>query len=136
MDGTAVIAKGLEFALPMPLLWQHDIHWPIGKVVALSVHGDELRFQAVLCNGSVDHKSAADQVWEGLCQKQMHGVSVRWRDARRTSDGVVVKATLDEISIVAPWGADNLARVCKVWERANVVYMDNRPTTNVIWSEG
>lgn len=135
MDGTAVVAKGLAYSLPLPILWAHDVYSPIGKVVALSVRGEELRFEAVLCNDSVDGKSVADQVWSGLCERKMHGVSVRWRDGRKTSDGVLIGATLEELSIVAPVGADNLARVSKVWERANVIYADSRPRDTIIWSE-
>jgi hypothetical protein len=136
LDGVSVIANGLNFELPLPLLWGHDLGAPIGKVVGLTVCGDELRFEALLCNGdSKASSSIADQVWAGLCEKQMHGVSVRWRDARMTSDGVLVKATLEELSVVAPWGADHMARVCRIWEHANVSYMDNRPRDTVIWSE-
>src|SRR5688572_434301 len=49
-SGSRVIARGLEFKLPLPLLVNQDPFTPLGVVRGISVRGAELIFEAEVAN--------------------------------------------------------------------------------------
>ena len=132
--GSAFVAAGAQFNLPIPLLFDHDWIKPVGKVTAISVRGDELHFTAQVANGEL---WCAKQLWQQLkvIGEIDHGVSLGPAPLPviPSADGAFDNWRLDEISIV-PSGADRNARVLRVWERSHVVRL-YAPMETVYWSE-
>ena len=118
-----VIARGLEFKLPLPLLVNHDAFVPLGVVRGISVRGDELHFEAEVANSM--KLAAAEQLWPDIVLRENLRISIGYAEGTRSNDGVVVSARLEEISLVAE-GADAKARIIKCWEKRNVVSLDGR----------
>ena len=130
--GTSFIARGANFTLPLPVLYEHRWDLPIGRVTGVSVVGDELHFVAEICNSG--RLPAAEQVWRALKERQWHGVSVYGNPrAAAIKDNTLSDWTLVEISIV-PNGADICARIVRVAEQSHVVSL-HKPTLKVHWSE-
>jgi hypothetical protein len=133
-NGDAFKAAGLNVTIPIPLLWNHGWLQPIGKVFAIDVFGgDEVHWKAEIINSAC--LSWAEDAWMEIMCKFTTGVSVGARNLASYDvfDGTYCDWGIDEISI-AEKGADPGARVCRVWERAPVIYLDGRPSTTVFWS--
>lgn len=81
-DSDIVEAKGAIFALPIPLLWQHNHNQPIGEVTSAFVNaGGQVEFTAKIAKidevGSL--KERIDEAWQSIKSGLVKCVSVGFR---------------------------------------------------------
>jgi HK97 family phage prohead protease len=67
--------KGAQFKLPLPLLYQHDAHRPIGHVVAAHLSDEGIEISARVDKG-IDFIDAA---WELIKRQLVRGLSIGFR---------------------------------------------------------
>jgi HK97 family phage major capsid protein/HK97 family phage prohead protease len=76
--GDVLVPEGAEFALPMPLLWQHDTTQPIGEVLEAAVTPTGIRIRAQFAQ--VDEpgplKTRLDEAWQSVKARLVRGLSV------------------------------------------------------------
>jgi HK97 family phage major capsid protein/HK97 family phage prohead protease len=76
--GTVLEPRGAKYALPMPLLWQHDAESPVGHVLSVTVESDRIRVRAKILNiteaGPV--KDTLDRAWQNVKHGLVRGLSV------------------------------------------------------------
>jgi len=76
--GTILDPAGARFSLPIPLLWMHDKHSPVGEVVSAEVVGNQLRVRAQI--RKIDEpgpvKDLVDRAWQNVKHKLVRGFSV------------------------------------------------------------
>jgi hypothetical protein len=133
MNHHAFEASGAQITLPGLLLLDHEFMYPIGKIVSASVKGEQLKFTAELANGGAAFWIA--QSWPMIVGRELTRISIGpIQSGAELCDGVYRRFALEEISVVQT-GADQNARITKVWEKAPVMYLDGRPTQTVHWSE-
>lgn len=79
--GDIVDPKGASFKLPLPLLWQHDSHEPIGWVTSAKTVGGGIQIAGKLATtptaGIV--KDSLDKAWEYLKLGLVRGLSIGFR---------------------------------------------------------
>lgn len=75
--GDTIDPQGLQFSLPLPLLWQHDPERVIGNVVAASVTPEGVKFRAILATAGT--LSAIDNHWAELTQGLVRFLSIGFR---------------------------------------------------------
>lgn len=71
--GDIVEPKGAIFKLPMPLLWQHDPHKPIGHVLSVAVEEKGLRIKARIAKGVLPY---IDDAWALIKAGLVRGLSI------------------------------------------------------------
>jgi HK97 family phage major capsid protein/HK97 family phage prohead protease len=80
--GDVIEPAGAEFALPLPLLWQHDARQPIGKVTAAKVTPDGILITAEIAK--IDEpgalKDRIDMAWQSIKADLVRGLSIGFRD--------------------------------------------------------
>jgi HK97 family phage major capsid protein/HK97 family phage prohead protease len=73
--------KGGEFKLPLPLLWQHDKHQPIGHVTHAKASDNGIEIRAVLAKieepGRL--KERLDEAWQSLKSGLVRGLSIGFK---------------------------------------------------------
>jgi HK97 family phage prohead protease len=73
--------KGAEFALPIPLLWQHDSTQPIGHVTAAKVSASGIEVTASLVK--IDEpgvlKDRLDEAWQSIKAGLVRGFSIGFK---------------------------------------------------------
>jgi hypothetical protein len=126
-----VLARGLEFVLPLPLLGDHDCATVLGRVTSLTVRSDCLLFVAEICNSGL--LAAAEQAYEMILLGETLPVSIAWAGGHRNEKGVLVAGRLEEISLVAD-PADRDACVRKAWLHRNAVVLSDR-TDSILFDE-
>lgn len=76
--GDIVEPEGAKFTLPIPLLWQHDSHSPVGHVEAAKVSKDGItitaRFVKIEEPGKL--KDRIDEAWQSLKAGLVRGLSI------------------------------------------------------------
>lgn len=79
--GDIVEPKGGEFKLPIPLLWQHDSHQPIGHVTHAKVTdaGIEVRATLVKIAEPGALKERLDEAWQSIKSGLVRGFSIGFR---------------------------------------------------------
>lgn len=79
--GDVVEPLGAKFALPMPLLWQHDSHQPIGHVEFAKPTKDGIPFKARLAQLSEPGllKDRLDEAWQTIKLGLVRAVSIGFR---------------------------------------------------------
>jgi HK97 family phage major capsid protein/HK97 family phage prohead protease len=79
--GDIMIPTGAQFKLPMPLLWQHDQHQPIGEVIAAHVTSSGIHIKARIAQiteaGRL--KDRIDEAWQAIRFKLVRGLSIGFR---------------------------------------------------------
>lgn len=70
--GDVVEPDGMVADLPVPLLWQHDHKYPIGRVVSAVRVPEGIRITAHLVEG----EETADRVWKLISQGAIDGFSI------------------------------------------------------------
>lgn len=79
--GDVLMPAGAQFALPMPLLWQHDQKQPIGEVIEASVTPDGIAIRARVAQ--LDEPGALrdrlETAWQSIRLKLVRGLSIGWR---------------------------------------------------------
>lgn len=82
--GDIVVPEGAKFALPMPLLWQHDSHAPIGEVTFAKPTKGGIPFKARLVHpDDVESESLKDRLreaWDSIKTGLVRAVSIGFRD--------------------------------------------------------
>lgn len=82
--GDIVVPTGAKFALPMPLLWQHDSDLPIGQVWFAKPTANGIPFKATLVSpDDVDSPSLKDRLqmaWDSIKTNLVRAVSIGFRD--------------------------------------------------------
>jgi HK97 family phage major capsid protein/HK97 family phage prohead protease len=119
-DGDIVEPLGGEFALPLPLLWQHRSDQPVGTVEWAKATKDGIRFRARIA--SIDTpgivKDRLDEAWQSIKLGLIRGVSIGFRavETSRIADAGVrfLKWKWFELSLVTiPANADATIQTIK-----------------------
>jgi len=80
-SGDIVEPAGAVFALPMPLLWQHDQGRPVGEVTAARVMPDGIhitaKFAQVTEAGTL--RDRLDEAWQSVKARLVRGLSIGFR---------------------------------------------------------
>jgi len=128
-NDTSFLAKGVDFTLPTPLLWNHQWERPLGRVISVERRGDALHFKAEIGNNMF----WIDQIWAEVIARNAAAVSV---GGESLLDPVCNRTfaywRLNEIS-VGQVGADPGAVINRCWERLPYVPL-NRPNETQHWS--
>lgn len=79
--GDIVEPMGAQFQLPMPLLWQHDSHQPIGYVTSAKVGPDGIEVKAEIANVSEPGtlKNRLDEAWQYVKSGLVPGLSIGFK---------------------------------------------------------
>lgn len=82
--GDIVLAEGAKYALPLPLLWQHDHGQPIGEVEFAEVTSRGIRFRARLkmSDRPGKTKDRLDEAWEHVRLGLTKFVSIGFRASK------------------------------------------------------
>jgi HK97 family phage major capsid protein/HK97 family phage prohead protease len=88
--GDILEPKGATFALPLPLLWQHNAAEPIGHVTHAKVTADGIAIRAQLAKGVLPR---IDEAWALIKSGLVRGLSVGFRalDAEQIPNSFAVK---------------------------------------------
>lgn len=77
-EGEVLVAEGVKFTLPLPLLMHHDFQLTVGQVTSLRVVGKAIEFEAELPEieepGAL--KERVDEAWQSIKAGLIRGVSV------------------------------------------------------------
>src|SRR5678815_3422817 len=80
--GDVMEPKGAEFVLPMPLLWFHDVHDPIGEVFSADVRAEGIYIKARISRVTEPSrlKTLVDEAWSAFTAVPMlvRGLSIGW----------------------------------------------------------
>lgn len=133
--GDTIDPMGLTFALPLPLLWQHDPERVMGNVVAAEVSPQGVKFRAVLAPAGT--LSAIDNHWAELTAGLVRFMSIGFRATatpRATKTGFhYPKAEWLELSAVTiPANPDCAITTIKAFEVPDgepAAHVHNRTTT-------
>lgn len=76
--GDIVEPKGAEFDLPLPFLWQHDAHQPIGHVVKAKASKECIEVTVRLVKTDVPGtlKDRLDEAWQSIKLGLVRGLSI------------------------------------------------------------
>lgn len=74
--GDVLEPKGASFALPLPLLWQHNAAEPIGHVTHATVTADGIKIRAQIAKGVLPR---IDEAWALIKSGLVRGLSVGFR---------------------------------------------------------
>lgn len=79
--GDIVEPKGARFALPLPLLWQHQADTPIGHVISANVTDAGIHVTAKLAKTDQpgETKNTLDKAWESIKLGLVRGLSIGFR---------------------------------------------------------
>lgn len=80
-DNDIMDMEGAQFALPMPLLWQHKHNEPIGEVTAATVTTDGIEITATIVKIDDDGplKNRIDEAWQSIKSGLVKGLSIGFR---------------------------------------------------------
>lgn len=86
--GDVLEPKGAEFALPLPLLWQHRSDQPVGNVIDAKVSdkGIKITAQFEKVDEPASLKDELDRAWAKVKAKLVRGLSVGFRSLEETFD--------------------------------------------------
>lgn len=111
--GDIVEPKGVEFKLPLPLLWQHDADQPIGWVKSAKVTkaGIEIRAELAKVEERGPLRARLDDAWQSIKTGLVRGLSIGFKgtEISRMDDGGIrfIKWLWLELSAVTiPANAD------------------------------
>ena len=131
-NGQSFLASGCVNDGDLPvLIADHDYLKVLGAVTGLRSVGDQILFDAVLLNSG--RLAYADMVWGDVILQYVTACSIGPRNlGAPPRDGLFECFAIDEISLVTS-PADPGATIVRVSERAQVVYLDNRPREIIHW---
>ena len=117
--GDVLEPKGARFALPLPLLWQHNAAEPIGHVTHAKVTADGIAIRAQIAKGVLPR---IDEAWALIKSGLVRGLSVGFRalDAEQipNSWGVLFKSWewLELSAVTIPANADATILAVKTYD--------------------
>lgn len=76
--GDIVLPEGAVFRLPVPFLWQHDHHQPIGNVTEAKVtsKGIEVLIELVQLSSPSQLAARLEEAWESIKSGLVRGLSI------------------------------------------------------------
>ena len=79
--GDVLLPAGAQFALPMPLLWQHDQKQPIGEVfeAAVTPQGIAIRARIAQLDEPGALRERLESAWQSIRLKLVRGLSIGWK---------------------------------------------------------
>jgi len=79
--GDIVESAGAQFSLPIPLLWQHDSHAPIGTVDAATISKDGISIKATVLKVTEPGrlKDRLDEAWQSIKLGLVRGLSIGFK---------------------------------------------------------
>ena len=79
--GDIVEPEGAEFDLPIPFLWQHNAHQPIGHITEAKVSKDEITVKGNLVKSEEPGtlKDRLDEAWQSMKLGLVRGLSIGFR---------------------------------------------------------
>ena len=79
--GDIVDPKGVEFKLPIPLLWQHDSRSPIGWITSAKVtpKGIEVDGEVASVEEMGKLRDRLDEAWQSIKSKLVRGLSIGFK---------------------------------------------------------
>lgn len=86
--GDVVEPNGAQFALPIPLLWQHDSKQPIGEVFAARATTAGIEIQARIAQTDTPGalKDRLDMAWQSIALKLVRGLSIGFKSLEESYD--------------------------------------------------
>lgn len=80
-QGDIVESDGAEFKLPIPLLWQHDSHQPIGHVISAKVTSKGILITAQIAKMDEPGKlrDRLDEAWQSMRSGLVRGLSIGFK---------------------------------------------------------
>lgn len=119
--GDIVESQGAQFALPLPLLWQHRHDAPIGSVVYAAADHRAIGFRAKLATSDTPGvlKDRLDEAWQSIVSGLVRGISIGFRVLSMTprEDGPGMRFTAFEIlevsAVTVPANSDCSLAVVK-----------------------
>lgn len=80
-DDDIMDMAGARFALPMPLLWQHNHNQPIGEVTNATVTDDGIEITATIVKIEEEGalKTRIDEAWQSIKSGLVKGLSIGFR---------------------------------------------------------
>jgi len=75
-QGDSMDSSGAKFALPIPLLWQHQKDKPIGQVLSARVTSSGIHIKAKIASGVLPF---IDEAWALIKAGLIRGLSIGWR---------------------------------------------------------
>jgi HK97 family phage prohead protease len=124
--GDIVDPKGAQMTLPLPLLWQHDSHQPIGWVTAAKVSdaGIVVEGEVASVETAGTLRDRLDSCWQMMQAKLVRGLSIGFSsiEAVRIETGRrCVRWALRELSVVTlPANVDCTILAVKSADRAQL----------------
>lgn len=128
LAGDIIEPKGAVYALPMPLLMQHDRDRPVGDVIAAKVSHDQIIIRAQLAKDT--GLAYVEDAWKQLRGKLVKGLSIgaqplkaepildakgvwkgvrytswRWLELSAVTMPMNIDATIEVVRAFDPWGA-------------------------------
>lgn len=88
--GDIVEPMGAKFALPMPLLWQHQHDQPVGHVTVATAGRNGISFRAKIAkiDEDGDLKRLCDNAWQAVKAKLVGGVSIGFRPLKNAVEAI------------------------------------------------
>lgn len=79
--GDIVDPKGVEFKLPIPLLWQHDSRSPIGWITSAKVtpKGIDVEGEVASIDDAGKLRDRLDEAWQSIKSKLVRGLSIGFK---------------------------------------------------------
>ena len=80
-QGDIIESSGAQFALPLPLLWQHDQKQPIGEVFEATVTPAFIRIRAKFASiqDAGRLRDRLDEAWQSVRAGLVRGLSIGWK---------------------------------------------------------
>lgn len=86
--GTIIEPAGARFKLPLPLLWQHDQHTPVGEITEARLVDGKWRVRGSIRKieeaGPV--KDATDRAWQNVKHKLVRGLSIGFQPLKQKAN--------------------------------------------------
>ncbi len=79
--GDVVMPEGAEYALPIPLLWQHDANQPVGHVLAVKSGKSGITIKAKIFKAETSENliKRLDEAWESVKLGLVRGLSIGFK---------------------------------------------------------
>jgi HK97 family phage major capsid protein len=130
LDDLILESRGIEFQLPVPFLYLHDLKVPLGQVVAANVSDDGIRVKIqVAPPGTADF---IDEKWRLIKTGTVRGLSIKWKTLKQVGNRIL-KSKWIELS-ATPVGVDQPATITSVRsaDQAALAALGTRGTSSVV----
>lgn len=86
--GTIIEPEGARFTLPLPLLWQHDQHTPVGEITEARLVNGQWRVRGAIrrIEEAGPFKEATDRAWQGVKHRLVRGLSIGFKPLKQKAN--------------------------------------------------